>query len=84
MVVLYSNVLLYFPADVADKQVRLDMFEFVSGTIEQTAALVTGALYELAKTFKITSESTWTACWTSIRNKSQSTNWIGYRAWKTC
>ncbi|XP_022163875.1 cytochrome P450 6k1-like [Myzus persicae] len=35
-------------ADVADKQVRLDMFEFVTGTIEQTAALVTGALYELA------------------------------------
>eukprot|EP00102_Acyrthosiphon_pisum_P011687 XP_008180507.1 PREDICTED: uncharacterized protein LOC100574879 [Acyrthosiphon pisum] len=36
-------------ADVADKQVRLDMFEFVTGTIEQTAALVTGALYELAR-----------------------------------
>nr|UOW66139.1 cytochrome P450 6UN1 [Rhopalosiphum padi] len=35
-------------ADVADKQVRLDMFEFVTGTIEQTAALVTGVLYELA------------------------------------
>nr|AWD92942.1 CYP3323A1 [Aphis gossypii] len=36
-------------ADVADKQVRLDMFEFVTGTIEQTAALVTGVLYELAR-----------------------------------
>ncbi|XP_025205656.1 cytochrome P450 6a8-like [Melanaphis sacchari] len=35
-------------ADVADKQVRLDMFKFVTGTIEQTAALVTGVLYELA------------------------------------
>lgn len=48
MVVLYSNIILCFPADVADKQVRLDMFEFVTGTIEQTAALVTGVLYELA------------------------------------
>jgi len=35
-------------SDVADKQVRLDMFEFVTGTIEQTAAVVTGVLYELA------------------------------------
>jgi len=49
MVVLCSNIILYFPADVADKQVRLDMFEFVTGTIEQTATLVTGALYELAR-----------------------------------
>jgi len=49
MVVLYSNVILYFAADNADKQVRLDMFKFVTGTIEQTAALVTGALYELAR-----------------------------------
>jgi hypothetical protein len=49
MAALYSNnIILCFPADVADKQVRLDMFEFVTGTIEQTAALVTGVLYELA------------------------------------
>jgi len=42
-------IILCFLADVADKQVRLDMFKFVTGTIEQTAALVTGVLYELAR-----------------------------------
>lgn len=40
---------IFFSADVADKQVRLDMFEFVKGAIEPTAALVTAALYELAR-----------------------------------
>lgn len=39
---------IFSPTDVADKQVRLDMFEFVTGTIEPTAELVTAALYELA------------------------------------
>lgn len=34
--------------DFVDQQVRLDMFEFVTGTIEPTAALVTAVLYELA------------------------------------
>lgn len=38
-----------FVKDVADKQVRLDMFEFVTGAIESTAALVTAALYELSR-----------------------------------
>lgn len=37
-----------FPTDFVDQQVRLDMFEFVTGTIEQTAAIVTAVLYELA------------------------------------
>lgn len=41
--------IIFFPTDVADKQVRLDMFEFVTGAIEPTAALVTAALYELAR-----------------------------------
>lgn len=36
-------------ADVAAKQVRLDMFEFVVNAIEPTAKLVTAALYELAR-----------------------------------
>lgn len=37
-----------FLTESADKQVRLDMFEFVSGSIEPTATLVTATLYELA------------------------------------
>lgn len=38
-----------FFTDVTDKQVRLDMFEFVTSAIEPTAALVTAALYELSR-----------------------------------
>uniref|UniRef100_A0A2S2R5A9 Cytochrome p450 n=1 Tax=Sipha flava TaxID=143950 RepID=A0A2S2R5A9_9HEMI len=36
-------------SDVTDKQVRQDMFEFITGAIEPTAALVTAALYVLSR-----------------------------------